>query len=95
MSIETECPSCGAEYDIRHGRCPVCPADPNIAWPPSKRGTCHDCGEPFRLMIEPYRVGYFAVAGAPGTKPVLVCHGCYTTRRDEQKRNGRISEVTE
>jgi len=24
MSIDRECKSCGEEYDIRHGKCPVC-----------------------------------------------------------------------
>lgn len=24
MSIETTCPHCGEEFDMRHGRCPAC-----------------------------------------------------------------------
>ena len=43
MSVEVDCPTCGAEYDARHGKCPVCTYQARVGASPAAE-VCPKCG---------------------------------------------------
>lgn len=65
MSIETTCPNCFEEYDMRHGECPACSIQMNVrgsippynTWPATGHWPFEMDGERYAVTTNPAALG--------------------------------------